>query len=83
MYTCPIQKLTRPKLNIHAQKDKQMLPITLETITRAVALIHFSRNFGQNLVSKMQLLSELRLLFEGGSYYSMTVLIFSNIKILV
>ena len=41
---------------------------TVETLIRTAALIHFSRNFGQYLLSKMRLLFKLRLLFEGGSY---------------
>ena len=36
----------------------------------AAALIHFSHNFGQNFLSKMRLLIELRLLFASGYYYS-------------
>ena len=36
---------------------------TVLTIIVPAAIIHFSRNFGQNLLSKMRLLFELRLLF--------------------
>ena len=41
---------------------------TVETLITAAALMIFSRNFGQNLLSKK--LSLLRLLFKGGSYLS-------------
>ena len=44
--------------------------LTVETIIRAAAVIHFSLNFGQILQSKLRLLIEVRLLFEGISYYS-------------
>ena len=43
---------------------------TVETLIRTAALIQFSQNFGLDLVSKMRLLIELRLLFESGYYYS-------------
>ena len=38
-------------------------------LIRAAALIHISHNFGHNLLSKLLLLFELQLLFEGSSYY--------------
>ena len=38
---------------------------TVLTIIVAAALIHFSRNFGQILLSKMRLSIEVRLLFEA------------------
>ena len=41
---------------------------TVETLIRAAALKVFSRNFGQNLLSKNW--SYLRLLFKGGCYLS-------------
>ena len=40
------------------------------TIIVAAALIHFSRNFGQNLLIKMLLIIQLQLLFEGIFYFS-------------
>ena len=43
---------------------------TVLTIIVATALIQFSHNFGQNLLSKMRLLIKLRLFFKSGCYYS-------------
>ena len=41
---------------------------TVETLISTAALINFSRNFGHDLLSKMRLLNELRLLIEDGTY---------------
>ena len=51
---CKGQKLQLQSLDLN----------TVETLIRTAALIHFSRNFGQNLLSKMRLLSN------SGCYYS-------------
>ena len=45
----------------------------------AAAIIQFLRNFGQNLLSKMRLLIDLRLLFKSGFYYSRYEKILSNL----
>ena len=50
---------------------------TVETLIRTAALIHFSRNFGQYLLSKMRLLFKLRLLLAYLRYLQ-TCLVFQN-----
>ena len=45
----------------------------------AAAIIQFSRNFGQNLLSKLRLLIELQLLFKSGFCYRRYEKILSNL----
>ena len=60
----PIQKA----YILYIQFNYLFIAYTVETIIRAAALIKFYYFWGLFLLSKMRLLIEVRLLFEGGSY---------------
>ena len=55
-------------LNSTDRAARYLVVNTVETLISAAALIDFSRNFCPDLLSKMRLLIELRLLFEDGTY---------------